>query len=551
VSDPDRSNLADVPELDPGLFADDPLGRVDTDTIEAALAATIKRYPEAPVVALGDDGMGASMPESVPLRRGNMVGKVRAGLDVIAYDAVLLAAWERTLTYGLARCRIRLARTPDAGGTNFMFDLRERHGVIIVVSLMDASESTGRVDVAPDSPEVARRSRFGSVVRDQMGVVSRVDDAFTAILGWTDEDLVGHRLLDHTHPDDEQLAVDHWMETLADPDLPRRVRMRHQRKDGDWIWCEVTNHNRLADPAHGDVITEILDISEEMAALDAVRARESLLTQMADTIPVGLLQIDSERRVIYTNKCLREITGRTRAALLREQLEAVVEAERPAIDEAVSAVLASGDQADLELAIASSTGDERRCTISVQGLRNPDGTVRGALLCVIDVTESIQMREELRRRATFDELTGCHNRASVMRALEDSIADGGRRGSRAVVYADLDGFKTINDRDGHAAGDELLRTVADRLRAATRGDDIVGRIGGDEFLIVCPQVGSEAEAQSVVDRISAELDGGARVSIGVAWSTGDGLDADALVARADEAMYLAKRGGGNVARLAA
>src|SRR4029077_16149419 len=103
------------------------------------------------------------------------------------------------------------ARTPDIGGTNFMFDMRERHGVMIVVSVMDASESTGRVEVGPDSPQVARRSRFGagvrappprsprrsrfgSVVRDQMGVVSRVDDAFTAILGWTDEDLVGHRL---------------------------------------------------------------------------------------------------------------------------------------------------------------------------------------------------------------------------------------------------------------------------------------------------------------------------------------------------------------------
>ena len=211
--------------------------------------------------------------------------------------------------------------------------------------------------------------------------MSRVDDAFTAILGWTDEDLVGHRLLDHTHPDDEQLAVDHWMETLADPDLPRRVRMRHQRKDGDWIWCEVTNHNRLADPAHGDVITEILDISEEMAALDAVRARESLLTQMADTIPVGLLQIDSERRVIYTNKCLREITGRTRAALLCEQLEAVVEGDRPAIDEAVSAVLASGDQADLELAIASER--RRRAPLHDQrpGTAQPrrDGSRRAAV----------------------------------------------------------------------------------------------------------------------------------------------------------------------------
>jgi diguanylate cyclase (GGDEF)-like protein/PAS domain S-box-containing protein len=551
LPDPYDSDLADVPELDPGLFDDGRDGRVDADAIEAAFVATVARYPEAPVVALGDDGIGTKMPDSVPHRRSNLVGEVRAALDVVAYDAVLLQTWERTLTYGVGRCRIRLVRTPDATGTNFMFDLREGHGVIVVVSVMDTATDAGRVEAGPDSPEVAHRPRFATIVRDAVGVVIRVDDPFTAILGWDADEVVGHRLVDRTHPDDQQLAIEHWTETQTDPELPRRVRMRHRHKDGSWVWCEVTNHNRLADAAHGVIVTELLDITEEMATLDAVRARESLLTQMADTIPVGLLQIDAERRVVYRNASLVEITGLARAAALDDQLGRVMPHDRPKLDDAVSEVLRHGSRADLEVAIATDSADQRLCTVSVQALLTPDGKVRGALLCVIDVTESTRMREELRRRATYDDLTGCHNRASVMRAIEDSISEGGRRGSRAVVYADLDGFKQINDRDGHAAGDELLRSVAERLRAATRDGDIVGRIGGDEFLVLCPQVGSEAEAIGVVDRIRTELDGGARISIGVAWSTGDALDADALVAKADAAMYAAKRGGGDSARLAA
>jgi len=551
LPDSHNSDFAEVPEIDPGLFDDARDGRVDADTIEAALIATVARYPEAPVTSLGGDGIGTPMPDSVPIRRSNLVGKVRAALDVVAYDAVLIKTWERTLTYGIGRCRIKLVRTPDATGTNYMFDLRERHGVLVVVSVMDTATDAGRVESGPDSPEVAHRPRFATIVRDEVGVVLRVDDAFTAILGWTSDEVVGHRLVDRTHPDDQQLAIEHWTETQTDPELPRRVRMRHGHKDGGWVWCEVTNHNRLADPAHGVIVTELLDITEEMAALDAVRARESLLTQMADTIPVGLLQIDAERRVIYRNASLVEITARSRTARLEDQLAAVLPHDRPALDEAVGKVLAQGGRADLELAIASDGGDERLCTVSVQALLNPDETVRGALLCIIDVTESTRMREELRRRATYDDLTGCHNRASVMRAIEDSISEGGRRGSRGVVYADLDGFKQINDRQGHAAGDELLRSVADCLRAATRDGDIVGRIGGDEFLVLCPQVGSEDEAAGVVQRIRSELNGGARVSIGVAWSTGDELDADALVAKADAAMYAAKRGGGDAARLAA
>ena len=97
-----------------------------------------------------------------------------------------------------------------------------------------------------------------------------------------------------------------------------------------------------------------------------------------------------------------------------------------------------------------------------------------------DVTDSARMRDELKRRATFDELTGCHNRASFMLALEANIAEMPDT-DRAVMFVDLDRFKELNDRCGHAAGDELLRTIGERLRATVRSNDLVGRVGGDDF----------------------------------------------------------------------
>jgi diguanylate cyclase (GGDEF)-like protein len=159
------------------------------------------------------------------------------------------------------------------------------------------------------------------------------------------------------------------------------------------------------------------------------------------------------------------------------------------------------------------------------------------------------MRDELKRRATFDELTGCHNRSSFMRALEANIADAQPEAERALMFIDLDRLKDLNDRSGHAAGDELLRILGERLRATVRGEDLVGRVGGDEFLVMCPQVGGADGAMSLAERLAqslrepAALAAGSvwpQVSIGVAWSEGDTIPANALVAKADAAMYQSK-----------
>lgn len=172
--------------------------------------------------------------------------------------------------------------------------------------------------------------------------------------------------------------------------------------------------------------------------------------------------------------------------------------------------------------------------------------VTGAVICATDVTDGARLRAELERQATTDTLTGCRNRNWVMAKLAELI---GSCEDLAVIFVDLDDFKSINDGLGHAAGDEVLATVAERLRGAVRTSDVVGRAGGDEFLVVCPRTGGLVGARRLTERVAYAVDRPERIgdglylpgaSVGMAYSGGRRLSADQLVAEADAAMYLVK-----------
>ena len=149
--------------------------------------------------------------------------------------------------------------------------------------------------------------------------------------------------------------------------------------------------------------------------------------------------------------------------------------------------------------------------MSLRALLRPSGEVSGAITCVLDVTDSARARQELERRATFDTLTQCHNRSSVLATLERELAREDSS-STGVVYVDLDEFKPVNDTLGHAAGDELLVLVAERLRLASRDSDVVGRLGGDEFLVVLRDIPGPEMAMRAADRISESLCGAFELS---------------------------------------
>jgi len=161
--------------------------------------------------------------------------------------------------------------------------------------------------------------------------------------------------------------------------------------------------------------------------------------------------------------------------------------------------------------------------------------------------------QKVSRTAELDRLTGLPSRSVLLDRLVSAIAHARRDGTRvALLFLDLDNFKTINDTLGHAAGDEALRITADCLRASVREVDTVSRHGGDEFLILLSEITHVDDAVLVADKVIAALDastlaGGHALSltasVGISVYPDHGEDPDGLIGRADSAMYAAKRQG--------
>jgi len=282
---------------------------------------------------------------------------------------------------------------------------------------------------------------------------------------------------------------------------------------------------------------------------------EQLFRRLTESLPVGVLHIDPAGDVVYANTRAFTLLGSfgngAGPVPLRTALADVDPAKRAALERAAARASEEG-AAPVEIDAWVRPGPERRrCQFTLTpftGAEEPDG----AVVVVADITDSTRMREELQARATYDGLTGCLNRVAVLAELARALAatDGE---PLAVVFIDLDGFKSVNDSHGHSAGDALLTAVGQRLRARARAGDSVGRLGGDEFLVLCPGVGDHARALALAQRIHNHLDSTfrlgevrvrSRASVGVTVARpGDPADAspDAVVARADAAMYRAKR----------
>jgi diguanylate cyclase (GGDEF)-like protein/PAS domain S-box-containing protein len=528
----------------------DKLAPLGPDALDAALNALLAEYPGAFVAAISAGGGFVPMPASVPLTRQREL-RGRSALDYVVPEdrEVVISTWERARASGASSAQVRLKVSPDRPAVIHYLDARAHHGVYLGVIVGGDAAALASL---PDTRPQARPPRVARARKNEVAVFLEVDEATTTILGWTAADMVGFRSLDFIHPDDQEAAIESWMQMLSEPGIVQPpVRLRHRRAEPSWAWFEVTNHNRLADPDGGYVLAEMIDISEEMAAQEALRAREQLLHRLTEALPTGVFQVLPDRRIAYTNDRLSSILGLDPAATLDAQLATVLNEDRPLLLAALDAALDDGADGDLEVRVQP--GEEsraRRCRVRLRTLTNERGDVTGAVVSVEDVTESAQLRAELERRATHDLLTRVMNRDAAMDALEASLAGQGAR--TAVIYVDIDRFKAVNDQLGHTAGDELLRVVADRLAGTVRAGDTLGRVGGDEFLVVCPGVVGAEPARRVADRIASAVNkpvtlaGVTReiqVSIGVAHAGRRVISADALVGRADAAMYASKRRG--------
>jgi diguanylate cyclase (GGDEF)-like protein len=182
-------------------------------------------------------------------------------------------------------------------------------------------------------------------------------------------------------------------------------------------------------------------------------------------------------------------------------------------------------------------------------LRHEDGSVEVSIAQIVDVTDQVAAERELQRLARIDLLTGLANRGEVIACLESALEPTRGPQSRwGVLFADVDGFKAINDTFGHVVGDMVLTTLASRIRHGVREGDFVGRMGGDEILVLLPGVHSIDEATRIAEKIrrhAAQPLHAAGHTIKVTLSIGavlaaPGQTASTVLARADAAMYQAK-----------
>ncbi|MFI5912368.1 diguanylate cyclase [Dactylosporangium sp. NPDC051541] len=519
--------------------------RVEPADRDAVLQATIAHHPGAFIGAVGPTGLFVNLPEE--LRATGLrpiAGPASAlGLALPADHAEIIEAWHRLLAEGGATCRFRPRSAADRPAWMHMIDVTHRYGVIVlIITDLDGVTVLEHEDIRP---------RLVTMRKDQAAVVIEADPQIHRVLGWSAGELAGRRSLELVHPDDHQRAIAAWMDLLGvPPGEARRIRLRHLHRDGHVVWFEITNHNLLhgADPC---VLAEMLDITDEMAAEEALRASEQLLRRLTEALPMSVIQIDADRTVVYQNARGGHMVGTVVGEVLGEaQLATVIPGDRAAVDAALSGVLRDGVDADIEYGYRDPQLGLRRASAKARALTTADGRVAGAVICLADVTDDVRLREELRRRATLDDLTGCRNRSATLAVLGDALASA-RRGT-AAVFVDLNDFKLVNDRYGHAAGDRVLVHVARVLRAAVGDEAVVGRLGGDEFVVVCADVPRSEDALALaavfgtaLETAPLELGGSVlhvRASIGTAWTAPGGLDADALIAQADKKMYEAKHG---------
>jgi len=404
---------------------------------------------------------------------------------------------------------------------------------------------------------LAGRERFIRLVAD--GIPARItyidrqgrllfgNRRFAEFWGHAPNDIVGRPLAELVSADAYASIAPQLGRSYAGE--PRRFELVAVR-DGKTRHFQV---DHVPDVEPGGQVQGVFTISQDVTDLRDAQAiiedNEQRLLRITDSIPSMVGYIDLERRYRFNSryyetwlgKPLSDISGR----LVRDVLgEATYASIRENLDRAFA-----GERIDFEVEV-DHAGKRRWLRGSYIPDVDASGRVAGVYTSSTDVTPQKEVERQLARLAQKDTLTGLPNRHAFNDAIAAALARSRSAGTQiALMFLDVDAFKTINDTCGHAGGDEVLREFARRLQAAVRPTDLVARLAGDEFVVVLEGIHTREECRFVARRVIASVrppfhigDATLEVttSIGIALGQGGATSAEALLKRADSALYAAK-----------
>ena len=415
---------------------------------------------------------------------------------------------------------------------------------------------------------ISDASPLGIFVSDAQGNCIYTNTAYQRISGLNFEQTMGTRWSKAIHPEDRQRVINDW-HAAALSNSPFQAEYRFQRQDGSVVWTRV-NSSAMDDGVslHGYVQT-VEDITErKMTEFGLKKAEEALFEEKEraqvtlNSIGDAVLSTNTSGNVTYLNKVAETMTGWTSEEALGRPFtevfriidgktrEVAVNPAQRALDEDRTVGLSA------DCVLIRRDGTESAIEDSAAPIHDRHGNVSGAVIVFHDVSQSRAMASKLAHQATHDFLTGLPNRAQLTERLAQAIGMARRHEKQvALLFLDLDDFKSINDSLGHAIGDRLLQSVAERLLSSVRSTDMVCRYGGDEFVILLDEIEypqrAELVAQSLIRAFAEpqiinaqEVD--VSLSIGISVYPEDGTHADTLIRNADTAMFHAKSDGRSI-----
>ena len=420
------------------------------------------------------------------------------------------------------------------------------------------TDITGRKRAEEAYHAVVEHSLQGlHILQDQREIFA--NSAYAELLGYTVEELLAlspKKVKNLVHPDDQEIAWGHVRDRIAGKPAPPHYEFRIIRKDGSVRWVE-SFPSRIEYRGRPALQVAMIDITERKQAEATLRNSEERYRTLVESSTDAILMLDRERNVVTCNQAFLNLFGYRKGEVEGKSTRIVhpsKESFRSYGKTAYPLVERVGSLRE-EWDLMRKDGTIFSAEIVTSPIRSPDGTTTGYICLIRDITERKRAEEELEYMATHDSLTGLPNRTLFTDRLTMALAQARRsQKTLAVMLLDLDYFKNVNDTLGHSVGDQLLSLVGNRLRELLRRGDTVSRVGGDEFLLLLPEIARIEDATTTAQKIleafrtsfvfdDHELH--ITTSIGIAIFPDDGDDADTLMKNADIAMYRAKDKGRN------
>jgi diguanylate cyclase (GGDEF)-like protein/PAS domain S-box-containing protein len=437
--------------------------------------------------------------------------------------------------------------------------------------LVDVSEHIGVVDDA-----VAAERRYRQLV-EQIHAVSYIADwtpnapfryvspQIEDLLGfpaqaWVDDPGLWARQL---HPDDRERVLAEEHRTHAEEEV-FEGEYRMLAADGSlrWIWerDSIVRDDEGRPAASQGVLVDITELKTAEARLGDVertlRAERERAQSYLDVAGAMLVLLQPDQTIGMLNRFGREVLGDPDGELIGRNWfdEAVPEDDRERSREDFQAFIEGRAHTDgrSETDVLTRAGDRRRLSWQTVLVRDDAGNAVAALASGQDITDRVRAEEEARRLAFYDPLTGLPNRSQFDAQLRAAVTRARRRARHvALLFVDLDNFKLVNDSLGHGAGDRLLRRIAGRLKGVEGEDGTLARHGGDEFLVLLPDLGADAvdAARAAAEQVAlclaepfqvAGAEFHVEASVGISLFPDDADGPETLMQHADVAMYDSK-----------